>query len=135
MVPATAVNPHEAAFVKTFLPPQRRERFLDALASPKRRNVFHRHLHHPEDGFIITKFIVAIKPSEQYTCFIAESLKKLGAPNECWVFGNRLDGRQMPLEEALDELIGGRSGTIASCIPGKLAYFESEEDRVILYAY
>lgn len=129
-----SLNPHEEQFVNAFLPPDRRERFLDALANPKRREVFHRHLHHPKDGFLIAKHILAIKPSEQYAGFVAEHLRKLGAPQECWVFGNRLDGRQMLLEAALDALIGGRSGTIASCIPGKLAFFESEEDRVILYA-
>jgi DNA-binding transcriptional ArsR family regulator len=128
------LNTHESAFVIKFLPPDRRERFLEALANPKRREVFHRHLHHPKDGFLIAKYILPIKPSEQYPRFVIERLEKLGAPPECWTFGNRLDGKRMPLEEALDVLIGGRSGTIASCIPGKLAYFESEEDRVILYA-
>ena len=128
------LNTHEEAFVRTFLPSQRRERFLSALEEPRRRNVFFRHPHHPPDGFIIEKFIVPIKPSEQYTPMIAASLKKLGAGPSCWVFGNKLDGQQMPLEEALQSLIGSRSGTIASCIPGKLAYVESEEDRFILYA-
>jgi hypothetical protein len=59
-------------------------------------------------------------------------LKSLGAPNECWVFGNYLDGRQMKLEAALDEVIGMRSGTIVSCLPGRLAFFENEDERVIL---
>ena len=134
MMSLSALNPHEEQFVKTFLPPVCGERFLDALANPKRREVFHRHLCHPKDGFLIAKYILAIKPSEQYTVFVAERLRKMGAPQECWVFGNRLDGKPMFLEAALDALIGGRSGTIASCIPGKLAFFESEEDRVILYA-
>jgi hypothetical protein len=59
-------------------------------------------------------------------------LKSMGAPDECWVFGNRFDGQQMKLDQALQEVIGTRSGTIVSCLPGRLAFFESEEDRVIL---
>jgi hypothetical protein len=134
MIDSCALNVHEEQFVKAFLSKERHERFLEALANPKRRNVFHRNLHHPGGGFLVAKCIVSIKPSEQCALLIAKQLKKLGAPRECWVFGNRLDGKQMLLEEALEALVGYRSGTIASCIPGKLAYFESEEVRVILRA-
>jgi hypothetical protein len=56
----------------------------------------------------------------------------MGAPDDCWVFGNHIDGRQMKLEEALDEVIGLGTGTIVSCLPGKLAFFESEDGRMIL---
>jgi hypothetical protein len=55
----------------------------------------------------------------------------MGAPDDCWVFGNHIDGRQMKLEEAL-EVIGLGTGTIVSCLPGKLAFFESEDGRMIL---
>jgi hypothetical protein len=48
------------------------------------------------------------------------------------VFGNYVDGQEMKLKDALDALIGVGSGTIISCIPGKLAFFESEDSRLIL---
>jgi hypothetical protein len=38
----------------------------------------------------------------------------------------------MDLEMALKTTIGYGMGTIISCIPGKLAYFEDEEQRYIL---
>jgi hypothetical protein len=126
------MNPHEQAFVEAFIHPDRRERFLAALANPKKRAVFNRELHHPKPNFLQTKYIEQIVPSQQYTRFVAPRLKSMGAPDDCWVFGNHVDGRPMKLEDALDELIGLRSGTIVSCLPGKLAFFESEDERVIL---
>jgi hypothetical protein len=57
----------------------------------------------------------------------------MGGTDNCWVFGNYIDGRQMQLEEALDALIGTRAGTIISCVPGRLAFFENDDERVILH--
>jgi hypothetical protein len=126
------MNTHERAFVDAFVNPDRRERFLAALANPKKRNVFNRELHHPKPSFLLNSYIERIPPSQQYTRFIAPNLRRMGASDDCWVFGNDIDGRQMKLEEALDALIGIRSGTIISCVPGRLAFFESEDERVIL---
>jgi hypothetical protein len=39
----------------------------------------------------------------------------------------RLDGSEMDLSEALEEVVGGGMGTFLSCGAEKLAYFESEE--------
>jgi hypothetical protein len=41
--------------------------------------------------------------------------------------GDELDGREMELSEALSGIIGSGVGAFVSCLPGKLAYFESEE--------
>jgi hypothetical protein len=40
---------------------------------------------------------------------------------------NELDGREMDLSEALKDIIGRGQGAFVSCVPGRLAYFESEE--------
>jgi hypothetical protein len=40
---------------------------------------------------------------------------------------SNLDGRQMELAAAIDEVVGGGQGTFVSCVPGKLAYFEGED--------
>ena len=37
-----------------------------------------------------------------------------------------IDGKEMPLKEALLEIVGADAGALVSCIPGKLAYFEME---------
>jgi DNA-binding transcriptional ArsR family regulator len=126
------MNPHEEAFVEAFVHADRRERFLAALANPERRAVFRRELHHPRPKFLQAKYIEQIPPSEHHTRFVVRILKRMGASDDCWVFGNHIDGRQMKLEQALDEVIGMGSGTIVSCVPGKLAFFESEDRRMIL---
>jgi hypothetical protein len=127
------MNLHEKAFVEAFISPSRQERFMAALANPKKREIFNRELHHPKATFIIGKYIEHIVPSQHYVKFLAPKLRSMGAPDQCWVFGNYIDGLAMNLEEALAELIGYRTGTIASCLPGELAFFENEDESVILH--
>jgi len=43
-----------------------------------------------------------------------------------------MDGREFPLIDALKRIVGYGMGTIVSCIPGKLGYFEDEDGRCIL---
>lgn len=45
-----------------------------------------------------------------------------------------LDGREPSLADALPEVVGSNGGTVLSCLPGVLAYYEGEEpgDRRIL---
>jgi hypothetical protein len=38
-----------------------------------------------------------------------------------------LDGREFPLEEALNAVVGRGMGAFVSCLRGRLAYFEGEE--------
>lgn len=126
------MNLHEQAFVENFIDSRRRERFLEALAQPKARKLFRNELSHPRSNFLLSEYIEPIVPSQQNAHLIAFKLRSLSAPNLCWVFGNPIDGREMNLEAALDILVGKCSGTIISCLPGKLAFLESEEVRVIL---
>jgi hypothetical protein len=127
------MNPHERAFVENFIDSRRRERFLEALASPKGRKVFHRELCHPHfSNFLLSKYVGRVAPSEQDARSIAGRLEGMGAPDLCWVFGNNIDSQAMKLEEALVSLVGWQTGTIVSCLPGELAYLESEDGRFIL---
>ena len=43
-----------------------------------------------------------------------------------------LDARDVPLEEVLGVVVGREIGTILCCVPGKLAFVESEDGRFIL---
>jgi len=38
-----------------------------------------------------------------------------------------IDRRVMPLADALVAVVGRGLGTVLSCLPGRLAYYESEE--------
>jgi len=60
---------------------------------------------------------------------VTAKLRKLGAPEQCHAIStiSDLDGHQWPLRETLDGVLGMGNGIVLSCIPGKLAYYESEE--------
>jgi len=45
---------------------------------------------------------------------------------------SKLDGQELLLESALESVVGNGIGTILSCIPGKLAYFEGEDESLPL---
>src|SRR6266550_7663490 len=72
-----------------------------------------------------------------YPAGIANRVERGGAvaeewcPGLCWLVSERSDwdGRQMPLAEALEAVVGTGFGTIISCIPGRLGYFEGEMPR------
>ncbi len=53
-------------------------------------------------------------------------LRKRGAPSTCYVLAANhvLDGREMPLAQALDAIIGMGDGAFVSCIPGQLGLYE-----------
>jgi hypothetical protein len=40
--------------------------------------------------------------------------------------------KEVALDIALAETVGSQEGTLISCVPGKLAYFEDEDERYIL---
>ncbi|PYU66935.1 MAG: hypothetical protein DMG49_20465 [Acidobacteria bacterium] len=44
----------------------------------------------------------------------------------------RLDQQELPLVEALKQIVGRGMGTVLSCIPGRLAFVETEDERFIL---
>jgi hypothetical protein len=57
----------------------------------------------------------------------------MGAPESCHVIGGEHDGVDMDLLTALKQIVGYGTGTVLSCVPGKLAYFEGEiRERFLL---
>jgi hypothetical protein len=127
------MNLHEEALVKAFVEKSRQERFLTFLADPKKRRKFTDELAHRRDRFLQPKFFRSIPPSQQHPPGLFALLKSLGAPDSCWVVSEgHLDGREVALSAALKEVVGYGMGTLISCIPGRLAYFESEDERFIL---
>jgi hypothetical protein len=61
-------------------------------------------------------------------------MKSKGAGLTCWVISEELaiDGRELDLREALEHVQGGGMGTILSCVPGALAYYEGEDEVLLL---
>lgn len=123
---------HEEALIKAFIDPRRTERYLEFVASPKRRTKLIKELAHFKA--LNPKFMVSIPASQRNPSALANLLKQKGAGPRCWVISenSKLDGQEMDLALALKETVGYQMGTFISCVPGRLAYFEDEDGRCIL---
>ena len=125
---------HETALINAFILRSKRDRYTVMLRNPKRRTKILNKLHHLKD--LDPRFLVEISPSDHSADTIAALLVKRGASTQCHVIGGgrELDGRDLSLVEALDQVVSFGYGTLISCIPGRLGFFEGEElkDRFIL---
>ncbi len=122
--------PHEEATIRAFFKPQRRLRWLESLASPKRRNTILDKLNHCQD--LDHRFATPLSSKSD----VVWVLKSHGAPVSCYVLSSTLglDGCEMELSEAISQTELAGWGTIISCIPGHLAYYYDEcgERRILL---
>jgi hypothetical protein len=123
---------HEEALIRAFIDPRRTERYLEIIANPKKRSKFTKDLAHFKA--LDPAVTVAIPTSQRSPLAIASLLKAKGAGAKCWVISENstLDGQELDLEIALKETVGYQMGTLISCVPGKLGYFEDEDGRCIL---
>jgi hypothetical protein len=123
---------HEEELVKAFIPPHRQERFLEIIAKPKKRAKLLTQLYHFDD--LNPKFMAAIPPNQQNASALVEILKAKGAGTKCYVMStnSKLDGQEVNLEAALEATVGSQEGTLISCVPGRLGYFENEDGRYIV---
>jgi hypothetical protein len=78
--------------------------------------------------------VQANPPAQSHALLIAKLLRSKGAGEKCWAISEdaELDGREVELDSILPEIIGHGMGTILCCVPGKLAFVESEDGRFIL---
>jgi len=58
------MNVHEETVIKAFVEPSRHERFLGALANPKKRRTFTNELNHLHSRFLVPTYIRSLKGSE-----------------------------------------------------------------------
>jgi hypothetical protein len=120
----------EEATVKAFITPSRRKRWLEALASAKRRTSFLDRLNHCPD---IDERYATLLPSDAQ---IAAVLRSHGAPEACHVISDlaEIDGQVMQLNDVIHQIELAQWGTLISCIPGQLAYYydESGARRMLL---
>jgi hypothetical protein len=119
---------HETALVNAFISPNRQPRYLDRLKSAKgRRSFLHDRLYHMGD--LDDRYATRIEPGGQSIERIYELLIDRGAPESCHVISTTpdLDGKQIALFDALQRTFASFEGTLISCIPGRLAYYEGED--------
>jgi hypothetical protein len=125
----------EEQLIKTFFLKERRDRYLTGLADPRKRRKFTNEFCHFKH--MDSRYVVAVLPAHQNPPNLYKLLKQYGAPDDCWVVSDEidLDACRMNLREALDAIVGRTFGTFLSCVDGRLAYFENEEGRCILFKH
>ena len=118
---------HEAALIRAFVAPKRRARFLSFLRTPHGREKLRAAL--PHFRALDERFAHLVPSEDRYAASIEATLRSKGAPDTCHIVSewSRIDGCDMPLSDALLEVVGSSMGTFVSCIPGRLAYFEFED--------
>lgn len=72
---------HEVALVRAFIAPQRRDRYLNLLASKRGRGKLRRALAHLRD--LDARFAQELRPDQHTPATIAAVLRAKGAPTEC----------------------------------------------------
>ncbi len=119
---------HEEGLVNAFLAADAGRRARELLWS-SRRSKWTSKLAHSVD--FDRQVIVAIPADSQTASKIEKLLQVKGAPAACWLVSERSDwdGSQLPLADALEAVVGAGFGTVISCIPGRLGYFEGEGPR------
>lgn len=117
---------NEFEMLEHFFRKSDKERYELLLKNKKKRTKFVEKLAH--DIVFDSKWMVKIEPSRQTSKNIFNILIEKGAENSCYVIScnSTLDSRTMPLDEALDKVVGFQFGTILCCISGKLLYYEGE---------
>lgn len=100
------MDPHETAFVESFIVKTRRERALELLASSKNRHKLTNKFDHHGRDYISPEYIRPIEPRYQHPLDIAGILRTMGAPKTCHVIGGEHDGEDMELLAALKEIVG-----------------------------
>src|SRR5215510_4119696 len=128
------MNTHEEMFARNFINPKKRDRYLSLLDTSRGRSKVTKGLDHCED--IDRRYANQLPVNQQNPNAIEKMLRQKGAPEVCHVMSTNpeIDEKEMPLGEALKKTIGMGMGTLISCIPGRLAYFENEDagERYIL---
>lgn len=113
---------HEEGFVSVFVVPEKRARYSEFLRKPERRPEILNRLCHFFD------FVPHLATRVARDSDLASLLRQRGSGSTVHVIGGRdgLNGREMPLEQAINEAMMDPSGVVVSCVPGRLALYMQE---------
>ncbi|MGO4887309.1 hypothetical protein ACJ2A9_06105 [Anaerobacillus sp. MEB173] len=120
----------EEIIVKAFFVKRIQQRVLFELFSAKKRMDAMNRLNHNYLTTLLEEFMIEIPKPNSNPAEIEKLLKKQGAGNDCYVmsWNDSIDGKHLSLISALEVAVGEGFPSIISCIPGKLAYFEAEQE-------
>lgn len=122
---------HERKIITHFFKKNLQKRLLYEITTPEKRGrIFDRLSDRPETA-LNKEYMYPIEfKGGKGTEELLEMLMKRGAlPQTCYVMSRMsdLDGKYVPLREAIKETVYDGMPFILSCIPGQLAYFEGEQ--------
>jgi hypothetical protein len=123
---------NEHALIAAFVKRSKRDRYREILSNPRLRHKFTNQLAHFTD--FDPKYRLPIPSNKLFVDNIARELGKRHSPNMVFAISEdpALDQKELPLVEALKQIVGRGMGTVLSCIPGCLAFVETEDERFIL---
>ena len=125
-----AIDATEDATVRAFIVPSKRDRYATLLGNPRKRASFLDGLNHCRD--FDAKYATALAS----TADVPALLRSHGASETCRVISDyrEIDGREMPIDDAVRQAEASGMGTLLCCVPGRLAYYVGEfgEHRLLL---
>jgi len=123
---------NEQSRIDAFVKRGKRDRYREILSSPRQRYKFTSQLAHFTD--FDPKYRVLIPGGKRLVDNIARELRKRHSPSIIFAISEdpALDQKELPLLEALRMTVNRGLGTVLSCIPGRLAFVETEDERFIL---
>ena len=115
------------ALIRAFVAPRRQARMIGLIGSARGRAKVRKALAHFRD--LDPRFASEIPRGDHTPDAVGRLLRARGAGIVCTLLAEdaTLDGRAMPLNEALLAVVGHGMGAFISCVPGRLAYFEGED--------
>jgi hypothetical protein len=125
---------HEEGFVRAFIEKSKQDRCLSFLSTQKNRRKFTVELSHFK--WLDERFAHPIPVNTAHTVKeMATLLRSKGAGPTVWIISEQSNidaAQELGLENALGEIWGRGIGSILSCIPGRLGYFEDEDEHRLL---
>ena len=123
---------NEHSLIAAFVKRSKRDRYREILSNPRLRHKFTNQLAHFTD--FDPKYRLPIPSNKLFVNNIALELQRRHSPKIVFAISEdpALDQKEVPLVEALKQIVGQGMGTVLSCIPGRLAFVETEDERFIL---
>jgi hypothetical protein len=123
---------NEHSLIAAFVKRSKRDRYREILSNQRLRHKFTSQLAHFTD--FDPKYRLPIPSNKLFVNNIALELQKRHSPKIVFAISEdpALDQKELPLVEALKQIVGRGMGTVLSCVPGRLAFVETEDERFIL---